>query len=284
MSSVGRHEFVLASRRACPVDAEPVTGALKGWELDMAMSLAQRSEALLNSSPPPLRWPPWQEYRSRLATLGLMRGPHKADQAGLDSGFRDYFGDLLDRFQGAELSGPETWLNSIVRSKAKAHPPLHHLMLGMFLDAAAGHESSERGGEISREDRGRNVQGKRPRNWGQIDVRYAASIREGARRLSRLLPPVRITAAAIEQGLKGRDWLSKRRGKLPVSVRTMAEVVESTEAFRVRRLEWQVACCTDAGIFDPWVILRRAGLPHAHVDLVRAKLAAATSNSTAAAA
>jgi hypothetical protein len=79
---------------------------------------------------------------------------------------------------------------------------------------------------------------------------------------------------AIERELKGRDWLAKRRAKLPASVRAMNEVVEAVDDFRARRLRWHVRDCVATGIVDPWVAMRRASLPPCYIDTVRAEFAA----------
>ena len=110
-------------------------------------------------------------------------------------------------------------------------------------------------------------------DWTRIDRDYAAAIRTTARELRQLTPPIRITAAAVERRLKRRGWLAKRRIKLPAATNAMFEVAEGIEDFRLRRLRWHAQRCLIDGIVDPWIVLRRAGLPHGHVDLVRSEIA-----------
>lgn len=278
LASVNRHAYIPASRDVCPDDCEHVTRALQGRSWDLATEVSRASSALLDETAPAITMEDRRDdYRLRLSGVGLVRGRHKVDQAGLQSRFTDHFGDLLRRFDGVEFgSGSETWLNSIVRSSSGAHPPLQHILLRMFLDAEGERSSSNRPRDthvVAPSPSENPAAAPRAMDWGRIDGDYAAAIRRSARELRQLTPPIRVTAAAIERRLKRRGWLGKRRVKLPAAMRAMLEVAEGTEAFRHRRLRWHARQCVADGIFDPWIVLRRAGLPHGHVDLARIEIA-----------
>ena len=281
IASVNRHAYVPASRENCRADCEYVTPVLRGRTLDLAMQVSRASSALIDEVSPALSMEQRRdEYRSRLLSLGLVRGRHKVDQARLQSSFRDQFGDLLDRLAGVEFgSGSETWLNSIVRSSSGAHPPLQHILFNLFLEAGAERPSSEETEASSRlasTPPSSPAAVPRSHDWRQLDRDYAAAIRRSAQELRQVTPPERVTAAAIERRLKRRDWLAKRRAKLPMSTAAMLAVTEGTEAFRLRRLRWHARRCLAEGIVDPWIVLRRAGLPHDYIELVRAELASIT--------
>jgi len=277
LAATNRHAFIPASRAVCALDCDAITASLSGRSLDRALDLARASASLLDASPPaPTAASLRDGYRSRLAVAGLIRGRHKVDQAGLEGGLRDFFGGLLDRLQGVQLGASETWLNSIVRTSGGAHPPLQHLLLETFLDAQPGcapraHAERQKALAVCR-DRAA-LAPKESRDWNRTDIQYAARIRARAHELRTMTPPVRVTAAAIERGANGRDWLCKRRAKLPLSAKAMREVTEDIETFRSRRLRWHAARCVEGGIYDPWTILKRAGLPHSHITSVRAELA-----------
>lgn len=274
LSAVNRHAFVRATRDLCPTGAEPVTALLDGVQRDRALQVARASAALLvpahaGRTPVELR----DDYRARLADAGFVRGRHKVDQAGLRAAFSAHFGGLVDRLPGVELDcATETWLHSIVRSGNGAHPPLQHVLLGIFLDASAGGDAPRADEMALAEVEPDARSGQSATDWRALDLRYAAFITRRAGELRRQAPPVRVTAAAIERGAGRRNWLTKRRAKLPRSTRAMAEQLEGVEAFRLRRVRWHVQCCLAEGEVDPWVVHRRAGLPHRHIDMVRDEL------------
>jgi hypothetical protein len=276
-ASLNRHAYVPASRDVCPADCEALTPILRGRTLDLALALSKASSAMVaRAAPARTREDIRDGYRRRLADLGFVRGRHKVQQTRLEEAFRDYFGDLLDRLEGLDLSaGSETWLNSIVRSCSSAHPPLQHLLLQMFLDAYSAPVIGAQGGVMGPATPDRveenGTAGCVATDWRRIDRDYSIAIRQRAHMLKRVSPPVRVTAASIERGLKGRDWLAKRRAKLPVSDSAIKDVAEDIEGFRMRRMRWHVRACLSEGNFDPWIVMRRAGLPPDYIDAVRAE-------------
>lgn len=86
------------------------------------------------------------------------------------------------------------------------------------------------------------------------------------------LPPVRITFAELERRMARKDWVQKRRGKLPRTVAAMEHSAESTDAFRRRRLSWFVAKALKEGTLKPCEVLRAAGLPTGWLEEVRAAI------------
>ena len=277
LSSVNRHAYVPASRDVCPADCEALTPILRGRAFDLALELSRRSSAVIaRAAPARTREEVRDGYRARLTGIGLVRGRHKVEQARLEVAFSDHFGDLLGKLEGVDLAaGSETWLNSIVRSSSGAHPPLQHLLLQMFLDASSASAIGAHGEVVERTIPGRAVEKRSASrvatDWRRVDRDYSIEIRKRAQLLKRVSPPVRVTAASIERGLKGRDWLAKRRAKLPVSDSAIKEVAEDIDGFRMRRMRWHVRACVSEGMFDPWIVMRRAGLPPGFIDTVRAE-------------
>ena len=106
---------------------------------------------------------------------------------------------------------------------------------------------------------------------------YCIEMRREAIAIRLLAPPVRVTLSAIESRLGKRDWLQKRRAKLPRSAALAAEINEDVRSFRLRRLEWHVDSCVRRGEMDPWVVLRQAGLRGTHIRQVRERLNARSS-------
>lgn len=116
---------------------------------------------------------------------------------------------------------------------------------------------------------------RRRRNWFAIDARLVKSVREAAAAIATEVPPVRVSFAEIERRVARRDWVQKRRSKLPRTVEVMGDAVEGTEAFRRRRLAWCVSKALEAGDLRPCEVLRAAGLPMDWLDEVRAAIARA---------
>ncbi|QCB43628.1 hypothetical protein E5673_16480 [Sphingomonas sp. PAMC26645] len=111
------------------------------------------------------------------------------------------------------------------------------------------------------------------RNWFSIDTRLARSARQAAQVVVAELPPVRVTFAEVERRIAKRDWVSKRRMKLPRTVEVLRNVVEETDGFRRRRLKWQVAEAVRTGDLRACEVLRAAGLPMSWLPTVRGAIA-----------
>ena len=121
----------------------------------------------------------------------------------------------------------------------------------------------------------RRVRGRaRPkRNWFSIDTRLARSARQAAHAVATELPPVRVTFAEMERRISKRDWVAKRSAKLPQTVEVLRDAVEGTDAFRRRRLDWQVAEAVRMGDLRACEVLRAAGLPTGWLSAVRGAIA-----------
>ncbi|KQN25813.1 hypothetical protein ASE86_06315 [Sphingomonas sp. Leaf33] len=107
------------------------------------------------------------------------------------------------------------------------------------------------------------------RNWFSIDTRLARSARQAAHVVAAEMPPVRVTFAEMERRISKRDWVAKRRAKLPQTVEVLRGAVEGTDAFRRRRLDWQVAEAVRTGDLRACEVLRAAGLPMGWLPAVR---------------
>lgn len=96
-------------------------------------------------------------------------------------------------------------------------------------------------------------------DWETVDGDLAADIAAAAARLKAAAPPVRVTVAALERAVAKPGWIGPRKAKLPRTMAALAELTESVEVFRARRL-----ACAEAALgadVAPWRIRRLAGLP-----------------------
>jgi hypothetical protein len=92
------------------------------------------------------------------------------------------------------------------------------------------------------------------------------------------IPPVRITVAELERRMDQRGWLLSRQDRLPKSKEYLDRVVESTEAFQLRRIHWSIAELERSGAqVKAWQVMRKAGLRSASLALINGILAAAPS-------
>jgi hypothetical protein len=99
-------------------------------------------------------------------------------------------------------------------------------------------------------------------DWGTRDVEFSEAARREAERV-RNGPgrPVRVTATKIAKAIGCLQMTSKRGTLLPLTVKTLAKVSESTEEIAVRRVEWAARCYRDEGIRPNKEHLRcRAGM------------------------
>ena len=111
------------------------------------------------------------------------------------------------------------------------------------------------------------------RNWFAIDVRLARSARESVGVILAQSPPLRVTFAEIERRISRRDWIVKRRAKLPQTDAAISAVAEGVAEFRWRRLENCVAAAVATGDLRPCEVLRAAGLPTTWLPAVRDAIA-----------
>lgn len=110
------------------------------------------------------------------------------------------------------------------------------------------------------------------RNWFAIDARLARSAQSAGAAIMSERPPCRVTHAEVERRIARRDWIMKRRTKLPRTVAAIARMVEPVDDFRRRRLEQHVATAVD---LRPCEVLRIVGLPMSWLPEVRDAVAAA---------
>lgn len=99
-------------------------------------------------------------------------------------------------------------------------------------------------------------------DWAVIDLGLAEKLRVAAGAILGRIPPVRVTLAELERHVGRRGWIGKRYAKLPETVAALAEVTESVESFRLRRVSWARHELEAAGTTAPlWKVRRLAGLP-----------------------
>ena len=121
-----------------------------------------------------------------------------------------------------------------------------------------------------------SVRRARPkRNWFAIDVRLRRSARVAVEEILRQDPPVRVTLAEVERRIARRDWLVKRRAKLPQTIAMIVDRAEDADAFRARRLASCVHAAVASGDLRPSEVLRVAGLPMSWLPMVRDAVAGA---------
>jgi hypothetical protein len=93
------------------------------------------------------------------------------------------------------------------------------------------------------------------------DHEEEAKVRRADQFVRNTLPPIRVTAAAIERHLGRRGWLRYRRNKLPLANAALDEAAEPVRSFQCRRLRWAVDVLV-VGDEPPtvWRALKIAGL------------------------
>lgn len=108
-------------------------------------------------------------------------------------------------------------------------------------------------------------------DWPEIDAAWAAKLNKWIGIVYAETPPVRITVAELERRVGVRGWLLKRRHRLPQTMAFLARVVETTEAFQLRRIHWAITELERCGDqVKAWHVMRKAGLRSASLSVINA--------------
>lgn len=99
-------------------------------------------------------------------------------------------------------------------------------------------------------------------DWQLRDLEIAAQIREASYELLQLPgKPKRITFSLLGHKIGRISLLEKHVQKMPISKSVLEEVVESREAFAIRKIHWAYQQLREQGIDDPpkWQVVRASG-------------------------
>lgn len=110
-------------------------------------------------------------------------------------------------------------------------------------------------------------------DWAQRDRMLVEQVLRAAVRIRTCEPPVRASTAQIERQLGVRDWIPKRRTKLPLTTSCLAQMAEPLEAFQNRRAAWITDEMDREGmVLSPWRVMRRSGLTAKHLPMIEGML------------
>jgi hypothetical protein len=114
-------------------------------------------------------------------------------------------------------------------------------------------------------------------NWKKRDSQIADLVRASAQRLKKASgKPVQVTKTAIASSIGYLALIQKQLDKLPRTAEALTEVVESTEEFAVRRVQWAVDCFRQENVYPKrWQIIRRTGMKSSTATLPQVKEAIA---------
>jgi hypothetical protein len=101
-------------------------------------------------------------------------------------------------------------------------------------------------------------------DWKKIDIKLAKEVRRITLQLMNTPGrPIRVTKSAIFRDRKRYKWLFNRKtaSKLPLTLKALADVVETRVQFSLRRIQWAVDCFIQEGIVPSFSQLTvRAGV------------------------
>jgi hypothetical protein len=110
-------------------------------------------------------------------------------------------------------------------------------------------------------------------DWPEIDRAWVTKISVWVNTVRAETPPVRITTAELERRIDRRGWLLKRRHRLPQTMDFLAQAVETTADFQLRRIHWAIAelerCSAQV---KAWQVMRKAGLRSTSMGRINAIL------------
>lgn len=122
----------------------------------------------------------------------------------------------------------------------------------------------------------RNISSRTRCDWPEIDGSWAAKLSAWVSTVYAENPPVRITVAELERRVSLRGWLLKRQHRLPQTMALLERVVETTEAFQLRRIHWAIVELERCGAqVKAWQVMRKAGLRSTSLGVINAILDAA---------
>jgi hypothetical protein len=115
--------------------------------------------------------------------------------------------------------------------------------------------------QTSHRKKSENVQPQRV-NWEERDSRLAQEVRAAAEYLKSLPGrPTHLTLSAIGREIGRLALLQQHVHRLPRTARVLEEVLETREAFAVRRVQWVVAQSLQEKIeLTEWELVKKAGI------------------------
>lgn len=118
---------------------------------------------------------------------------------------------------------------------------------------------------------------RRPRcDWPEIDAAFFTKFTALVGTIHAETPPVKISVAELERRLNLRGWILKRRHRLPLTMGLLERVVETTDAFQLRRIHWAITELERCGAqVKAWQVMRMAGLRSSSLGLISGILDAA---------
>lgn len=119
----------------------------------------------------------------------------------------------------------------------------------------------------------RDISSRTRCDWPEIDDAWAAKLNAWVGTVHAENPPVRITVAELERRVNLRGWLLKRRHRLPQTMAFLERVVETTDAFQLRRIHWAIIELERCGAqVKAWQVMRKAGLRSTSLGVINAIL------------
>jgi hypothetical protein len=99
-------------------------------------------------------------------------------------------------------------------------------------------------------------------DWAAVDEALLTDFQQAVRTVLQETPPVRVTRKMLERLLDCVGWTEKRVQLLPKLSHYLAQVIESTADFQIRRLYWAAKEMQQQGeLIKAWQIRRLAHLP-----------------------
>lgn len=111
------------------------------------------------------------------------------------------------------------------------------------------------------------------RDWSAIDATCSYDVAAVVSDILASVPPARVTYAEVERRMGRREWMQSRLDKLPRTRATLAKVIESLEAFQLRRIRWAAKELERTRTeVRAWQVMRKAGVRSHLLPAIRAAL------------
>ncbi|WP_366910432.1 TnsD family Tn7-like transposition protein [Methylotenera sp.] len=111
------------------------------------------------------------------------------------------------------------------------------------------------------------------KDWKCIDREWVIKLKKLEHAIRKKAPPVRVTLAELERRADKKGWILKRTHKLPHTMTYLGRIVETTEDFQSRRIDWAITQLDESNFpVVAWRVMRMAGLKPTSSGLVQIAL------------
>lgn len=99
-------------------------------------------------------------------------------------------------------------------------------------------------------------------DWEKRDLQLSWEVEEACKKLTdnQRTKPIRITIASVEKHIGKLSLLEKHKNRLPVTMKILAEHLESVDQYQIRRIQWAAEQMHNEFPIKRWKLIKLAGI------------------------